>query len=45
MGGNGGTELKLKSAEKYLPHTNQWSPIADMNDMRSDASATELNGC
>lgn len=45
LGGSNGSPLRLKSAEKYLPNMNQWSFIADMNEIRSDASATELNGC
>ena len=44
MGGFDGGQTRLKSAERYNPVSNQWSLIADMNHMRSDASATELNG-
>jgi N-acetylneuraminic acid mutarotase len=35
---------KLKTAERYDPKTDRWSPIADMKVKREDASATALNG-
>jgi N-acetylneuraminic acid mutarotase len=34
----------LKTAERYDPKTDEWSPIADMNVKRDGASATALNG-
>jgi N-acetylneuraminic acid mutarotase len=34
----------LKTAERYDPKTDRWSPIADMNVQRYGASATALNG-
>jgi N-acetylneuraminic acid mutarotase len=34
----------FKTAERYNPKTDRWSPIADMNVKRSGASATALNG-
>jgi hypothetical protein len=33
-----------KTAERYDPKTDRWSPIADMNVERECASATALNG-
>jgi hypothetical protein len=32
------------TAEQYDPKTDRWSPIADMNVQRADASAAALNG-
>jgi N-acetylneuraminic acid mutarotase len=43
MGGLDG-KSKLKTAERYDPKTDRWSPIADMNVERLNASATALNG-
>jgi kelch-like protein 20 len=34
----------LKTAARYDPKTDRWSPIADMNVKRIFASATALNG-
>jgi kelch-like protein 20 len=44
MGGCDEDDSKLKTAERYDPKTDRWSPIADMNVERSIASATALNG-
>ena len=33
-----------KSAECYAPQDNQWTFIADMQSVRSDAGACALNG-
>lgn len=35
---------RLKSTERYDPDTNQWTLTASMNERRSDASATSLQG-
>jgi hypothetical protein len=43
MGGRDGNSI-LKTAERYDPKTDRWSPIADMNVERLNASATALNG-
>jgi hypothetical protein len=43
MGGSNGYS-PLKTAERYDPKTDRWSPIADMTVQRSGASATALNG-
>lgn len=42
----GGFDLlnRHSSVEKYIPELNQWTFVADMNQARSDASATEHNG-
>ena len=42
----GGFDLLTRhsSVEKYIPELNQWSFVADMNQARSDASATEHKG-
>jgi N-acetylneuraminic acid mutarotase len=44
MGGHDEHNSTLKTAERYDPKTDRWSPIADMNVERHDASATALNG-
>jgi kelch-like protein 20 len=44
MGGYDEHVTTLKTAERYDPKTDRWSPIADMNVARSTASATALNG-
>jgi hypothetical protein len=36
--------LTDKTAERYDPKTDRWSPIADMNVERIGASAAALNG-
>lgn len=43
LGGYDGKN-RLKSAERYDPATNQWTLIANMNFLRSDAHACTLNG-
>jgi hypothetical protein len=43
MGGFNGRD-RQETAERYDYRTNQWSLIAPMNERRSDASATTLNG-
>lgn len=43
IGGFDGHE-RLKSAECYDPDTNQWTLTAQMNERRSDASASSLQG-
>ncbi len=35
---------RLKSTERYDADTNQWTLTASMNERRSDASATSLQG-
>lgn len=35
---------QLKTAERYDPNTKQWTLTAPMNERRSDASATSLQG-
>jgi N-acetylneuraminic acid mutarotase len=44
MGGANDDDSTLKTAERYDPKTDRWSPIADMNVERIGARATELNG-
>jgi hypothetical protein len=44
MGGCDEHFCRLKTAERYDPKTGRWSPIADMNVRREEASATALNG-
>jgi hypothetical protein len=44
MGGCDEDDFILKTAERYDPKTDRWSPIAVMNMERSAASATALNG-
>jgi N-acetylneuraminic acid mutarotase len=44
MGGSVSDSSKLKTAKRYDPKTDRWSPIADMNVERTTASATALNG-
>ncbi|KAK1805458.1 hypothetical protein P4O66_019204, partial [Electrophorus voltai] len=43
MGGFDG-HVRLNTAERYDPVTNQWTRIAPMHERRSDASATTLHG-
>ncbi|CAO2645340.1 Kelch-like protein 10 [Lemmus lemmus] len=43
MGGFDGY-VRLNTAERYEPETNQWTLIAPMHEQRSDASATTLYG-
>jgi N-acetylneuraminic acid mutarotase len=43
MGGHD-YDSTLKTAERYDPKTDRWSPMADMNVWRNGASATALNG-
>lgn len=43
MGGYDGYR-RLNSVECYDPMTNQWTLMAPMNEVRSDASATSLQG-
>lgn len=43
IGGFDGLE-RLNSAECYNPDTNQWTLTAQMNERRSDASASSLQG-
>jgi len=35
---------RLKTVERYDPNTNQWTMMRPMNERRSDASATSLQG-
>ncbi len=35
---------RLKTVERYDTNTNQWTLMAPMNERRSDASATSLQG-
>lgn len=42
MGGFNG-RTRLNSAERYDPVLNQWTLIAPMNMMRSDANAAALS--
>jgi hypothetical protein len=44
MGGYDEDVTTLKTAERYDPKTDRWSPIAEMNVERFRASATALNG-
>jgi kelch-like protein 10 len=44
MGGADDDNSPLKTAERYDLKTDRWSPIADMNVEREDASAAALNG-
>jgi N-acetylneuraminic acid mutarotase len=44
MGGCDEDYSTPKTAERYDPETDRWSPIADMNVQRSSASAAALNG-
>jgi hypothetical protein len=39
-----GGRITWKTAERYDPKTDRWSPIADMNVERIGARATALNG-
>ena len=43
IGGFDGQQ-RLKTVERYDPNTNQWTMMAPMNEQRSDASATSLQG-
>lgn len=43
LGGYDGAN-RQNTAERYDPTANQWSLIAPMQQQRSDASATSLNG-
>ena len=43
MGGFDG-HVRQNTAERYTPNNNQWSLIAPMNQQRSDANASTLNG-
>jgi kelch-like protein 20 len=44
MGGRDDYNSVLKTAERYDPKTDRWSPIAAMNVERSNSGATPLNG-
>ncbi|XDV31725.1 hypothetical protein PO909_002688, partial [Leuciscus waleckii] len=37
-------QQRLKTVERYDPNTNQWTMMAPMNEKRSNASATSLQG-
>lgn len=43
LGGHNG-RVRMRSCEKYNTETDQWTPIHNMNIIRSDASACVCNG-